>query len=793
MSCCRSKLMMKLLVVLTRHSEVGGVARPPLSVVYLSLLPALTETAMEVEAAGPSVPNSSPLYASLPADSPFRIDERKVTIPPKLARMQEQTTGTVNYVSMVPRALDKSLYVAMVLCQHAAIRRRSNDAGEQQVKCVIVANTKSRAHEMVEELEGFLPHLSFTLITGTESDSISQKLKDAAAISEDVVLVCTSGKLSHEVESEVLAFADISLMLLDDCQHAMRHTFLEAAFHKYIVDKVYRSLKPPQPVIVGVTCDPGERADALDEEAMQKHLLKVAGGVNSALGVLFTEDVTSDTYYPSPSSTKPRPKPTMLIHKIQQRNPRKDVVVTLQVEVCRWEETIDLGCPYPKWSSEYAAAVQSEMEAALASMGVASETTPPALVERVRVLELLQVFVQAIKACMDFGMESAVSVLRSPTHTSSLPTTKALLSDTHLSSLDTVRNALELLLTQQSPTAAAVVEVVCAQFAGHKDLRGFLFVDSLQDAHFLSREISKCKYRSHTHVVPRCLLARYATDSCSEVEKAEQTTEEVLARGREGLEAFHSGDCRLLIIPYAIESDQVRLEHLESEYDFIARLHKVTRRDNMVETEYVLSFLSSHESKPFLQLRRDFDMCRVEAGLKTLPTGAQLSKRLTRAQEDVMFAYQSRFIFTSTRPQKKQNGPGMDQIQLRCKKCRVYVCHGMEVYSFFVDGGNYCVVPHRDFDTRYHTKPYLAKHKVIKRVNRLKRIFCNNCGAPWGILCHFPAKGCQLPVIKSRYFIFEMNRKYYAIKLWSDALFRVPPITAYPKFHIHGPVEMDIN
>ena len=747
---------------------------------------------MEVEA-GPSDPNSAPLYATLPANSPFRIDDRKVKVPPKLARMQQQTTGTVNYVCMVPRLSDKSLYAAMVLCQHAAIRRRSSNAEDRKVRCVIVANTKSRAHEMVVELEGFLPSLSFTLTTGTESESISQKLKEASASSEDVVLVCTSGKLSQEVESEVLTFASISLMLVDDCQHAMRHTFLESAFHKYIVDKVYRSLKPPLPVIVGVTCNPGERSDALDEEAMQKHLLKVAGGVNSTLGLLFTDDVTSNTYYPTPSSAKPRPKPTMLIRKIQQRDPRKDVVVTIQVEMCKWEESIDLGCPYPKWSSQYAALVQSELEAALASLDVTSETTPPVLVERVRVLELLQVFVQAIKACMDFGMESGVAVLQSPTHTTSLSTTKALLTDTHLASLSNVRHTLELLLTQQSPTVAAVVEVVCGQFAGHRDVRGFLFVDSLQDAHHLSKEISKCKYRSHAHVVPRCLLARYATDSCSEVEKAEQTTEEVLERGREGLEAFHTGDCRLLIIPYAIESDTVKLDHLESEYGFIARLHKVSRRDDMVEKEYVLSFLTSHENKPFLELRRDFDMCRVEAGLRTLPTGTQLSKRLTRAQEDVMFAHQSRFIFTSMRPQKKENGPGMDQIQLRCKKCRVYVCHGMEVYSFFVDGGSYCVVPHKDFDTRYHTKPYLAKHKVIKRVNRLKRMFCNNCGAPWGILCHFPAKGCQLPVIKSRYFIFEMNRKYYAIKLWSDALFRVPPITAYPKFHIHGPVEMDID
>lgn len=734
---------------------------------------------MEVEGDG----TKKPLYASLPLGSPYRVDADRIQIPPSLEALQERTPGTDNYVAIIPREADKTLYLTMVLCQHAAERRRKNEL----LKCLIVANTKPRAHEIMEQMEAILPDIIITMLTGTEKESIADKFLP----SRDIIAICTSGKFYHDVESEILRYQSSSLLLIDDCHFAMRQTFLEAGLHRYIVDKVYRSLKPPLPQLVGVTSNPGERCNALDEEAMQKHLMKVAGSVDSSLGLLFTEDVTSDTYIP-PGSTKRVPKPTMSVRKVKVRNTHMDMVVTLQVEMCKWASSIDLMAPHYKWSAGYGEFIQAQLEVALVSVGVVSDATHPDLVERVRILELLQLYAQAIKALADFGVESALAILQGPTLSGSLATTKSLLTTTQYESLNHVKQELELLKVRKSPLVEAVVDVVCAQINNQqRKSRGILFVDSLQDAEFLCRETYKSMFLCRPYVVPRSLVASYSTNTCSEIEKMEQTTAETLEKGKEGLEAFNRCESRLLLIPYALEIDSVDIKNIESEFDFIARLHKVTRRDDIIESEHVLSFMLSPSNKSFAELRRDFDMCRVEMGLRALPVERQqLKKRLTRGVEDVMFSHQSRYIFSLSK-KKKQNEPGMDQIQLRCKKCRVYVCHGMELFSFFVDGGSHYVVPHKDFHTRYHTKPYLAKHKTIKRVNRLQRMFCNNCGAPWGIVCHFPAKGCLLPVLKSKYFIFEMNRKYYAIKLWSDALFRVPPITAFPEFHVHGAVEAE--
>lgn len=643
-------------------------------------------------------------------------------------------------------------------------------------------------------MQTLLPSVTITLFTGAEPNSITTKTN----LDKDIVLMCTTGKFHQEIESDVVNFGTTSLLIVDDCHYSLGQTPLESAFHKYILKKFYSNQKPmvTVPQIVGLTTNPGDRASALDEEAMEKHILKMAGGVDSTVGVLFTDRVFSDTYTP-PSSSRPSPKPTLHVKKFMMRERVKDVIVALQVEIHKWEESIGMLSPHHKWTAEHVQMVQAELDSALARLGCITEdgaTPPPDLVERVRVLELIQCYALAAKACVEFGMDRALDVLQAPTRGGAVSaTTKSFLTEAQFQSFEAMSKDIRKIVSRRSTLLDVVVELVCPQFASHAHKsRGVLFVDTLADAHFLSAEIGKSHFTARPAAVPRCLVASYSTEACLEIEKADYISEQELERGKEGLDAFARGECSLLIVPYALETDPVEIENIHSEFDFLARAHKITHREDFLDAEHVLTLVVSPERKPFAELRKDFDMCRVEAGLRALPSGITLRKRLTRAQEDVMYSHQTRHLFPLSRKKKKQGAVFIDQMVLRCKKCRVYVCHGLEVFSFFVDGGRHCVVPHHDFATRYNTKPYHAKHKTIKRVNRLKRMFCANCGAPWGLICHFPSKGCQLPVILAKNFIFEMDNKYYSIKLWSDALFQLPPIAIFRKFHLHG-AEMQVD
>ena len=748
---------------------------------YMSFL--IIEAKDDLVTVSSSLKKIEPLSnASLPSSSPFSINTNKIYIPSKLEKLQGSCPYGVNYVALIPHASSKTVYMAMVLSQHATERKQKN----QLVKSLVVANTKPRAHEMLEELQRVLPNLKVDLFTGAEEDSMTTKL----CLNQDTVIVCTSGKLSTELDADVVKISAISLLLIDDCHYAIQSSHLETAFHRYITNK-YELTDKSLPYIIGVTNNPCEYCNALDIEEMQKHLLNVAGGIDAVMGIIFTEDVTSNTYIQLPS-TKPLQKPELVTKRFKFRNQKKDFIAHIEVEMSKWEFSIDMLTPHLKWSNEYSDYIQTLLQSTLTLLDSGDKDADLSRTrDRIRVLELLQCYSQALRMCTEFGCEGALAVLEGSAHTSSLQSDQ-LLTSAQFNSLKSMKMELESLMNKGNAILEAVEETVCTLFNSQRQkLSGILFVDSFHDAQFICDMIAKSHFLVRPVAVPRCLVAKYATDVCSEVEKVEYISEEMLKCGREGLKAFSRGESRLLLIPYAIEKDPVKIENIESDLDFLARLHKLPNSNSLsetVEVEYVITLVQAYQTKSFQDLRRDFNMCLLEAGLKSLPTaGEELKRKLLRAQDDVLFQYQARYVLPLVKRRKiKPKEPFIESIMLRCKKCKIFACHGMEVFSFFVDGGKHCVVPHYEFKIKFTTKPYFAKHKTIKRVNRLRRMFCCNCGAPWGIVCNFPTKGCELPVIKAKHFIFEMSHKYYTVKLWSDALFVVPPVTAFPKFHIHG-------
>ena len=97
-------------------------------------------------------------YALLPEGSPFRLDADKVPVPPELDKIQEQCGGVGNYMVVLTDPAHKALYAAMALCQHAAMKKQRNEF----VKCIILTNSKPRAHEMLDQVSSCLPPLSLS-------------------------------------------------------------------------------------------------------------------------------------------------------------------------------------------------------------------------------------------------------------------------------------------------------------------------------------------------------------------------------------------------------------------------------------------------------------------------------------------------------------------------------------------------------------------------------------------------------------------------------------------------------
>ena len=245
-------------------------------------------------------------------------------------------------------------------------------------------------------------------------------------------------------------------------------------------------------------------------------------------------------------------------------------------------------------------------------------------------------------------------------------------------------------------------------------------------------------------------------------------------------------DSRLCIVPFSIETcDDPSLIDLPT-CDFMIRFQKQYNENtrHMSEKEYIMTYISCSSRKVAYEFSEELQLALLEKTLNKIPTGEEFQTRMVKQQKLSMRNYVNRgyLIRRSLHSRKRTKAPRIDQFQLRCKKCRTYACHGNQLFTIFVDGAQNYVVPYHEFQMRFSLKRFHPKRKVVKRISRLRRIHCSNCNREWGMLCYFPKRGIELPVLKSKNFFFEANQQLYKIRMWADALFYVPPLTASSQY-----------
>lgn len=664
-----------------------------------------------------------------------------------------------NYVAVLPKVSDKLVMFGLILSQHISQKL----AAKEEAKIVIVARTKPRAEELYKEVKTLLPKASIDLFTGTEEDSMSTKL----CLSRPIVIVCTAGKLHYELDTEAVHFSTITLLLMDDCHMAMKENSMEDVMQYYIRSKIYNKLVGPH--MVGVTCSPGEEYVALTIDEMQDRLLNVCGIIDAASGMI------TPANYPlgdPPQETRP----SIHTKTFKSRDANKDFVTHLSVEMGLLEDRCGFSCPFEKWSSEYSSFVQARRDTLLA---VSTADTLSSLLPTLSLLELLLCYAKALSACREYGCEDAIQVLRrhyitdSSSRSSSSPFKEAELA------LVKLQAELQDIVTRKNPIFEAVAENLSNQFSRSPFSKGVLFVDSLKEAQFLCEEIAKTLFHARPSIIDYIYVTKNSAVTNMEVDGDTNPPVHEL----DILNSFTRGECRLLIIPFPIEKDKDQLD-LPS-CNFILRLRQIPNMTTMVETEYMLTSVASTASKPCSGLLDDLQLALMDDVLKDPPFEEETEQTILRRQENLMHDYVARKhipIF----PSRKRKTPTVEMLTLKCKNCKTFACKGTDIYTLFVDGGQFYVVPNRNFRFRFTTKVYRSKHKAIKRISRRYRMLCNNCDSRWGTICYFPARGCELPVIKSKYFLFEMEQKFYRVKMWADALFYVPPITACTFFRARG-------
>ena len=715
-----------------------------------------------------SIPmETAPPQRTLPpcgeSDFQLGIDEKNIT----QAHLHLAYPGFEgkNYVAHMQQPSDRALITSLLIREHVRKKR----AVKAFPKIIVVANSKPRAQELHTELEKLLPKALIHLFTGTEENSMTTKL----CLQQSTVIVCTAGKLYSEMESDVVRISTINLLVMDDSHLALQQTPMEAVIMHYIVKaKNYNSERPDFIQIVGLTESLCSTFPALRVKPMIDHLLDICGSVDAINGICSVPESLQKV----PDSAEPHSKVNVTSFKFQDS--KHDFIALTSVEMGRLERVNDLVCPFEKWSQDYKHFIKEKMKA-LEAGGLIKEGETPAesvskeVSQKLGVLELLWLYSEALSACNERGCEEGLAVL-SQQQGGSITSEGA-----HVQ----LRNELDEVTRRKDTVLESLSETIRYHLPLTPNAKGIIFVDSPEEAHRYCAEIRSTNFQAHPAVVTRKTAVQYSTSSCINLTK--EGEDPVISEDQKNvIQSFNNGETRLLLVPVAIETEADVL-NLPS-CNFLLRLNHLENKYEMIDTEYVLTSVHSPVLKTCSELIKDVKKSLLKDALKQMPTGEAFLKALTPRQDELMYEYTGRYRGLFFRPRKRKKGPTIDMLQLRCKKCRVFVCHGTELFTFFVDGGQHYVVPNLDFRLRSTTKPYRSKHKTIKRVSRLRRMFCGNCCAKWGTLCLFPRKGCELPVLKSKNFLFEMDRKFYRIKMWSDALFYVPPVSACDKFTVYG-------
>ena len=669
-----------------------------------------------------------------------------------------------NYVAHVQKPSERALVASLIIREHV---RKKRAAGALP-KIMVVTNTKPRAHELHNELEQLLPKATIHIFTGTEENSMTTKL----CLQQTTVIVCTAGKLHSEMQSDVVKMSAMNLLIMDDSHLALHQTPSEAVIMHYVVkEKNYNSDRPTFIQIVGLTESLCGTFPALQVKPMVDHLLDICACVDAYGGICSVPESLRD---PLPQS--PTPPTSVDVKTFLHQDAKHDFLVLTSVEMGRLERDNDLMCFYEKWTPEYKSFIQEKIKS-LEAGGMVKEGEQPAesvskdVSQKLGVLELLWLYSEAQTACNERGCEEGLAVLNR--QEGNILNGKAQAQ---------LKKELEVVMRRKDAIVETVSEAVRRHVIG-SNANGILFVDTAEEAQHLCTEIGAAIFQAHPAVVTRKTAVQYSTNSCINLTK--EGEDPVVSEDQKNVvQSFNNGETRLLIVPVAIETEADVLS-LPS-CNVLLRLKCLRKRYQMINMEYVLTTARSPELKTCSELIKEVKETFLKDALQQIPSSDEaFQKAMNPRQDDLMYSYTGRYRGYLYRTKRKK-GPTIDMLQLRCKKCRVFVCHGTELFTFFVDGGQHYVVPKLDFRLRLTTKPYRSKHKTIKRVSRLRQMFCANCCAKWGTICLFPRKECELPVLKSKNFLFEMDRKFYRIKMWSDALFYVPPVSACNAFTVYG-------
>ena len=640
-----------------------------------------------------------------------------------------------NYIICAPTGSGKTMVAGCIIASHLQQQRKE--------LILFMVDKVHLATQQKDALKKYVYGAKIKAITGQDG-ATSRFGKLSPAIAD--VFVCTAGYIEHRMKEEnaQLDIVDFSLIIIDECHHALKQHPYARIMQYYLSKKMTLSMEASStshlPQIVGLTASPGA-GGGVKVEAVRENLLDLCAQMD-AIGGIHTvkrhkEELDHHTNQP--------------LHEIVLCNGRDEsehfIVAITEVMRCIEQEILnrdDLPCT--KWTQMYISQIQSNVE----------EMSQ----DQANALTILLALAKGLNAYMDLEKDDAIKFLED----TSLPQGETLTNVQQV--LQTkYRSLLENLRSIESVTNPLLLKLaeIIVQKMQYGESKAIIIVQTIQQARSICKWIEQHRDLKDK-IIPRVVVGQKKVEGMTKAVQNSNVT------------SLRRGETNLLVTTSILEEGMdipkcnlvIRYQHVSNE---IARM-QVEGRARAANSE-VFTIISSEKKRDQEDINKEKARLVNEA-VSCIPAGQLLIRELDQRQKDMLCKEELKHKKDATR---KSQHSGSD-VELMCKGCLQVICNGSDLCMYL----NHTVVIDPTFNTRVKAVEK-KEHKRDADLTRTHDITCISCGYDLGVKGKASESDQIYYVLKCCQVMFKVNGQKKHLKHGRRYLLKLKVSNGLPLQH----------
>ena len=652
-----------------------------------------------------------------------------------------------NCIVCAPTGTGKTLVAALVIANHLNQRQGKG-------KVVFVVPTQPLAKQQQKSLQDFIPLARVACCVGDDTGGTIRM-----AITNSEVVVCTSGKLWDELEREMnerrLNFTHFSLMVIDECHNTRKSSPQARIMTKYLKEKL-RENSVSLPQVLGLTASPGAGDSKVPRlDSTYDHLISLCALMDATEGIVTVKSNRSELE----RFTK---KSTSTLKHYSGRDTNECFIQEVMKVMKRWEKDIDLSTTFKQWEQRYETFIQKNRKEL--------ESSPVPMREKFSILEYLQCLAQVLSIYMKLRHEDAMGILNDFV----MHCPNGSISNTEqniVASLEALKITLSSIVPVPNPLLEQVKQELLARFSQNPSSRAIVFASTKKQVSCICEWIANLP--PDHNLKPRVVVG-HTDDTGSGMTDPEK---------EEALAGFREGRYNILVATSVLEEGidvpacnlVIRYEHVTNE---IAKVQAEGRA--RAENSEGITIVSNASNKMYKEMLNEEKDQVVKETMEYIPTGERLEELMKEKQHLIMNRNEMK-MWLEEGKQRLGIGADRERAVLKCKKCKVEVCHGRDLYTLQSGGYDVIVLNKSFLEDKARKKPHPRPRQGTEGYSAAKdKIYCMSCDADWGVVGI--QQGNEFPVLKCKSFNYEIQGVPVKLSKWSEAPFRIPPLIAHPDF-----------